>query len=268
MSLFRPLALLATLTACAAPAAHDAYAPSDADRAAISAVVQLAFDSIASGDRSEWEAVLLEEGSMTWVSGGDGARQVGTRSFTEHVEGQRAPQQRYLERWWDPIILVDGDLATVWTPYDFYIDGAFSHAGIDAIVLIRTDDGWRIASIAWNVEQEQRADAPPYQAEASPAPEDDAATRPIEVFLVLAQTGQPAELRLRADDAPRFPLSTREEVAAKIAARDATTVRLRHGRDVPVHELDDLSQWLRGLGVESIDYVLAPPPPTNPAPRG
>ena len=162
VSLLRPLTLLVALTACAAPAPHDAYAPSDADHDSISAVVQRAFDAIASGDRREWKALLLEEGNMTWVNGEDGARQIGVRSFTEHIEGQQTPQQRYLERWWDPIILVDGDLATVWTPYDFYIDGTFSHTGIDAIVLIQTDDGWKIASIAWNMRPEPQADAPPF----------------------------------------------------------------------------------------------------------
>jgi hypothetical protein len=41
----------------------------------------------------------------------------------------------------------------VWTPYDFHIDGEFSHCGIDAFNMVRTDEGWKIASIVWTVER-------------------------------------------------------------------------------------------------------------------
>ena len=58
----------------------------------------------------------------------------------------------YLERMWDPTVLIDGDIATVWTRYDFWLDGKFSHGGTDVVVLLRTDDGWKIASFAWTSE--------------------------------------------------------------------------------------------------------------------
>ena len=48
----------------------------------------------------------------------------------------------------------------VWTPYDFHIDGRFSHSGIDVFTVVRTADGWRIASIAYTVDREQRDDNP------------------------------------------------------------------------------------------------------------
>ena len=34
-----------------------------------------------------------------------------------------------LERMWDPIVLIDGDIAMVWTRYDFFIDGEFKCHG-------------------------------------------------------------------------------------------------------------------------------------------
>ena len=33
---------------------------------------------------------------------------------------------------WNPEVRVHGLIATVWTPYNFWIDGKFSHCGIDA----------------------------------------------------------------------------------------------------------------------------------------
>jgi hypothetical protein len=47
---------------------------------------------------------------------------------------------------------MQGRIATVWAPYDFWIDGKFSHCGVDAFDLIKTDKGWRIAGGAYTVE--------------------------------------------------------------------------------------------------------------------
>lgn len=246
---------------CAVPGAQVAeYEPSVADRAAIEAVIQAAFDAIETNDQAAWAEVLTEKGMFTSIRGEAGARRIGYQTYAEAAANTTPPPNAYLERWWDPIILVDGDLAMVWTPYDFLIDGEFSHAGIDAIVLVRSDAGWKIASIAWNVEPTPREGAPEIaQLEAPPVL--------TEVFLVVAVSGQPAELRLREADAHRFPISSREEVAAVIAQRSAKTVRLRHGKTVPQGELYELARFLMEQGVTRIEYVLASPPPSNPKPR-
>ena len=47
---------------------------------------------------------------------------------------------------------VHGLIATVWAPYDFWIDGKLSHCGIDAFDLIKTEDGWKIAGGVYTVE--------------------------------------------------------------------------------------------------------------------
>ena len=44
-------------------------------------------------------------------------------------------------------IKVDGPLAVAWTPYKFYLNGQFSHCGMNSFQLIRAKDGWRIQYI-------------------------------------------------------------------------------------------------------------------------
>lgn len=46
------------------------------------------------------------------------------------------------------IIHVDGDLGSVWCDYSFYAGKKFSHCGVDAFMLRRTDEGWKIFSLA------------------------------------------------------------------------------------------------------------------------
>lgn len=42
------------------------------------------------------------------------------------------------------IMKVDGALASVWTPYQFYYKGSFSHCGVDSYQLVRVGGLWKI----------------------------------------------------------------------------------------------------------------------------
>ena len=41
-------------------------------------------------------------------------------------------------------VLVDGSMATAWTPYEFYYNGKYSHCGVNSFQLIRLHGKWQI----------------------------------------------------------------------------------------------------------------------------
>lgn len=41
-------------------------------------------------------------------------------------------------------IKIDGPLASVWTPYNFYYAGKFSHCGVNSFQLVRISNQWKI----------------------------------------------------------------------------------------------------------------------------
>ncbi len=41
-------------------------------------------------------------------------------------------------------IKIDGPLASVWTPYQFYYKGQFSHCGVNSFQLVRFNGVWKI----------------------------------------------------------------------------------------------------------------------------
>lgn len=41
-------------------------------------------------------------------------------------------------------IQVDGAMAHVWTPYEFYVNGKLSHSGVNSFQLFKDKDGWKI----------------------------------------------------------------------------------------------------------------------------
>ena len=44
-------------------------------------------------------------------------------------------------------IKIDGPLAMVWTPYQFYYKGKFSHCGVNSFQLVKVISGWKIQYI-------------------------------------------------------------------------------------------------------------------------
>lgn len=47
----------------------------------------------------------------------------------------------------DADVRTDGDLATVWVPYAFYVGDDFSHCGTNAFQLARLDGAWSIIRV-------------------------------------------------------------------------------------------------------------------------
>jgi hypothetical protein len=41
-------------------------------------------------------------------------------------------------------LLIDTTLASVWTPYQFYFKGQYSHQGVNSFQLVRGTNGWKI----------------------------------------------------------------------------------------------------------------------------
>ena len=56
-----------------------------------------------------------------------------------------------------PEVNIHNRLATVWAPYDFWVNDKIHHCGVDAFTLIKTREGWKIASIGFTVENDKCA---------------------------------------------------------------------------------------------------------------
>ena len=50
--------------------------------------------------------------------------------------------------------------AMVWVPYDFHLEGSFSHCGIDILTYLKLEGGWKVTSITYDVVREGCAPSP------------------------------------------------------------------------------------------------------------
>jgi hypothetical protein len=127
----------------------------------VRATVQEFFRTMTARYSAGARRTLLEPDGQYWASGtSPQGPWVQRRTNAPYLESLGKPGPRWQERIWDPTILVHGRLATLWAPYDFHIDGTFSHCGVDAFTLFRTNEGWKIATVAYTVEQEGCAPSP------------------------------------------------------------------------------------------------------------
>ena len=67
--------------------------------------------------------------------------------FADAVVGAK-PGEVWDERLSDPEVRIDGNLAQVWSDYTFRLSGTLHHCGIDAFMLLKVGDTWKITQIA------------------------------------------------------------------------------------------------------------------------
>ena len=125
------------------------------DRALILETVQKFFDSIEFRDRQLLESILVPNSlNISARELDDGEAQFNVMSYDEVVSALTRPGRNAKERSWDETVLIQGNIAVVWTPYDFHVDGVFSHCGIDSFQLIKQDGQWLISNSSWTLETE------------------------------------------------------------------------------------------------------------------
>lgn len=56
----------------------------------------------------------------------------------------KKPENTYLEKLLSYDIKIDGNLASAWTPYEFYLNGSFSHCGANSFQLYDDNGTWKI----------------------------------------------------------------------------------------------------------------------------
>jgi hypothetical protein len=138
------LVLLAA-TAIAAPAVAQ-----ESEEAAVMAVVEAMFDAMRAGDSAAMRAALHPTATGASVSVREGVPTLTREaSLDGFIQAVGAPHEEvWDERIWDAEVRVDGNLATAWMQYAFYLGEEFSHCGVDAFQLFKGEDGWKVFHIA------------------------------------------------------------------------------------------------------------------------
>lgn len=116
-----------------------------ADEQSVLAPIHAMFDGMSKRDAAAIKAPTLPGGTMVLMRHGK-PEQMTFEAFAELVG--KPGKAQIEERIHDPLVRVDNDLAVVWAPFDFLVDGKVNHCGTDLFNLVRVDGKWLIAAVA------------------------------------------------------------------------------------------------------------------------
>ena len=113
-------------------------------------VIDTFFEGFHKGDTTIMKSVVVKDlPTQTVFDTKQGESKIINGTIQKFLDaiGSRPADQIWEEKLLDYKVQIDGNLAHVWTPYEFWLNGSFSHCGANAFTLVRTNDGWKIVHL-------------------------------------------------------------------------------------------------------------------------
>ena len=125
-------------------------AQSDNQKKEIKNTIETFFVGLQKGDSTVLKSTLHKDLKIQTTftnKKGEKVLKTETRSKLLTNVANKKPENTYLEKLLSYTIKIDGNLASVWTPYEFYLNGKFSHCGANSFQLFNNNGKWEIIYI-------------------------------------------------------------------------------------------------------------------------
>ena len=113
----------------------------------VKAAVDTFFEVFHKGDTLLMKSVMTDNLLLqTTFKDQDGKNILVTENRSKLIEAivSRPEDQKWDERLLAYNIQIDGSMANVWTPYEFWLNGVFSHCGVNNFQLFNDSGQWKI----------------------------------------------------------------------------------------------------------------------------
>jgi hypothetical protein len=123
--------------------------PGHAQKPEVQLTIQTFFEGFHAKDTLKIKSTCSEKLVLQSISESAKGNKFSTETPKEfYVAMATIPaEMQFEERILDYNIQIDGTMAHAWTPYEFYINGKFSHKGVNAFTLFKTAEGWKIVHL-------------------------------------------------------------------------------------------------------------------------
>lgn len=147
-------ATLAAIALIAATTPTPAVAQGDAGPMA---AVQQIFEGMRTANPGMVREVFAPDARFAVLDRRDGPARLAVQGVDGWIAAIGESGGQWNEQIYDVVVHVDRDMASIWAPYTFYLDGGLRHCGINSIELLRGADGWRVTQLS---DTRQTADCP------------------------------------------------------------------------------------------------------------
>ena len=120
---------------------------------AVLTVVNNFFDALEKQDTAAFRNVSLNESVYYSIRDVENSIRIATQTPSKFTF---KPDRVITEQMKDTgvVVHIDHRIASVWAPYDLWINKAFSHCGVDVFTLVKIEEGWKISSLTYSVVKE------------------------------------------------------------------------------------------------------------------
>ncbi|MCA0381360.1 MAG: nuclear transport factor 2 family protein [Bacteroidetes bacterium] len=128
---------------------HAGLAQTTAEEKAVAGVINNMFDAMRQADSAGIMQAFASNAHIETITKTkqqtDTVRGNTVAQFASSITKQKAGALD--ERISIGAIHIDGNMATVWTPYQFYFNGQISHCGVNSFQLVKLNGEWKIQYI-------------------------------------------------------------------------------------------------------------------------
>ncbi|SDS52935.1 Putative lumazine-binding [Polaribacter sp. KT25b] len=122
-------------------------AQNKSEEKAIKNVIETFFDGLHNGDSTLIKTTLHNDIKIQTTYTNDKNQNIlklETKKALLTNIANKKPETIYQEKLLSFDIKIDGNLASVWTPYEFYLNEKFSHCGANSFQLFNNNGNWEI----------------------------------------------------------------------------------------------------------------------------
>lgn len=115
----------------------------------VKTVIMSLFDGMRAKNLIQLEAAFAPQALMNTIVTTDESTEIKSNKVADFVKRiAETPTDTLLdEQILDYHIQIDGNLASAWTPYRFYVNEKFNHCGVNSFQLVKINTRWKIIYI-------------------------------------------------------------------------------------------------------------------------
>lgn len=121
--------------------------------AEVKSVVNQFFESLEKQDTVLLKEVAFMEGQIWTVNNTVSPARQRMRFFKDDLMTFQS-KNTYLETALNMDVKIHEGMAMAWVPYEFRLNGEFSHCGVDVFTLVKKDEKWKIINLSYSIEKE------------------------------------------------------------------------------------------------------------------
>lgn len=126
---------------------------SSSEITSVESVINQFFESLEKQDTVLLKQVAFMEGQIWTVNNTVSPAKHRMRFFSDDLKSLKS-KNTYLEEALSMEVKIHEGMAMAWVPYEFRLNGEFSHCGVDVFTLVKDDKKWKIINLSYTIDKE------------------------------------------------------------------------------------------------------------------